>query len=200
VTDEPAAIRGDYANFKPVPSRKVVQIVIEVPFEQGEAVIRALGMPDPAGGKPCAVALIAVSPERGKAAGASTRKDEAGVTPPVTSPAVTVTPVVGVEPGGEGVPSIAAPPGKQRKRWEDLRPSARAALLTKDPEFQRFLVHSNYAEHATESAADNVLKTLCGVLSKAELDSQETSAKRLRSVEVNFYAWRQAKQHGQLER
>lgn len=42
-----AAIMATYETYKHVPSRKVVQIVLEVPAEGQEALFKALGYPDP---------------------------------------------------------------------------------------------------------------------------------------------------------
>ena len=150
-----------------------------------------------------------VSPGRGKAAGASTRKDEelpastgtvqqAAGTP---SPAAhSLPPVVGVEPGGESVPSIAAPPGKQRKRWEDLRPSARAAMLCDEPEFWVYLGTCGVTTPSTSIAADTSLEFLCNIQSKKELDERAKASDAFERLASNFQAWRLARAHGQLER
>ena len=151
-----------------------------------------------------------VSPGRGKAAGASTRKDEelpastgtvqqAAGTP---SPAAhSLPPVVGVEPGGESVPSIAAPPGKQRKRWEDLRPSARAAMRVKDPEFWAYITEARGVRCETENAADAWLKKCLNIESKSDLDEFASPfATHFALVDSKFEAWRLARAHGQLER
>ncbi len=43
-----AAIAGTYSDFKIIRSRKVAQLIIEVPIEQAQALITALGLPNPA--------------------------------------------------------------------------------------------------------------------------------------------------------
>jgi len=48
MTDKPAAIAGTYSDFKIIRSRKVAQLVVEVPIEQAQALITALGLPNPA--------------------------------------------------------------------------------------------------------------------------------------------------------
>ncbi len=54
----PAAIQGDYVDLKFLKSRKVCQIVIEVPIEAGAAFVAAFGTPNPATGVPVALARI----------------------------------------------------------------------------------------------------------------------------------------------
>ena len=44
----PAAIQGNYADFKLVKTRSVAQIIVEVPIERAEQVVKMLGLPVPA--------------------------------------------------------------------------------------------------------------------------------------------------------
>lgn len=43
----PAAIQGTYTDLKIVRSRKVCQIVVEIPLEASEGFVKAFGMPNP---------------------------------------------------------------------------------------------------------------------------------------------------------
>jgi hypothetical protein len=52
------AIRAEYCNFKNVMSRKVLQIILEVPIEQAPEVFRVLGMPANHDSKFVGVALL----------------------------------------------------------------------------------------------------------------------------------------------
>lgn len=54
----PAAIQGDYVDLKFLKSRKVCQIVVEIPIEAGETFVAAFGTPNPATGVPVALARI----------------------------------------------------------------------------------------------------------------------------------------------
>src|SRR4051794_33494293 len=59
MSDVPAAIQGTFADFKLVKTRRTVQIVIEVPIEQADQALAALGgLPQPAEEKWVAVARI----------------------------------------------------------------------------------------------------------------------------------------------
>lgn len=51
----PAAIEGEYADFKIVRTRSCCQMVIELPLEHGDELIRLFGVPQP--GKPVHVAV-----------------------------------------------------------------------------------------------------------------------------------------------
>lgn len=53
-----AAISGTYSDLKLVKTRSVVQIVVEVPIEQAEAVVRAFGVPQPGKEIPIALARL----------------------------------------------------------------------------------------------------------------------------------------------
>ena len=55
---EPAAIMGDFANYRPVLTRKILQLVIEVPIEQAGEVFAALGYPTGGGSIPVAIARL----------------------------------------------------------------------------------------------------------------------------------------------
>lgn len=43
MTDAPAAIKGCFADFKTVKTRKLCQLVIEIPIEEADAALAALG-------------------------------------------------------------------------------------------------------------------------------------------------------------
>jgi hypothetical protein len=43
-----AIVSGTYSDFKIIRSRKVAQLVVEVPIEQAQSLIHALGLPNPA--------------------------------------------------------------------------------------------------------------------------------------------------------
>ncbi len=54
----PAAIQGTFADLKTVKTRSVVQMIIEVPIEQGKQVVDAFGFPQPGSEIPVAVARL----------------------------------------------------------------------------------------------------------------------------------------------
>jgi len=48
MTDDRAAFRATFHNFKPVLGRKVVQLIFEIPLEELPAVMQITGAPNPA--------------------------------------------------------------------------------------------------------------------------------------------------------
>ena len=64
----PLALSGEYADLKLIKTRSVMQVIIEIPVEQGEQIVRLFGIPQP--GKPVHVALArlaepnTIEPER----------------------------------------------------------------------------------------------------------------------------------------
>lgn len=57
--DRPSALRGTFSDFRLVRSRKIAQLVIEVPLEQADAALQALGgIPNPADERWVAVARL----------------------------------------------------------------------------------------------------------------------------------------------
>lgn len=59
----PAAISGDFATYKHVQGRKIMQLVIEVPAEMASAVFAALGTPGSGEAIPVALARLTAAPE-----------------------------------------------------------------------------------------------------------------------------------------
>lgn len=55
---EDAIIRGCYADIKTIKTRSTVQMVIELPVEQGAEIIRKFGFPNPGVEVPVVVALL----------------------------------------------------------------------------------------------------------------------------------------------
>jgi len=91
---------------------------------------------------------------------------------------------------------IKSPPAKPKKRWHEMPPSQRAALLTRDPEFWEYLETCEVSRPTTEMAADASLKHLCNVDSKSSILPGTTAHARFVDLEGDFMAWRQARQHG----
>lgn len=56
--NQPAVIEAEFANWKTVPTRSVLQLIMEVPIEAQAAVLTALGAPIPGQSQRCAIALL----------------------------------------------------------------------------------------------------------------------------------------------
>lgn len=91
----------------------------------------------------------------------------------------------------------ANPPSpKPKRRWQDMPASQRAALLTSEPDFWRYLGTRGVAEPSTAVAADASLKFLCNIQSKRELDERHKAAVTFERLCGDFKAWQQARGHG----
>jgi hypothetical protein len=55
---EAAAIQGDYVDLRFVKSRKVAQVILEIPIETAARFVEAFGTPNPATGVPVALARL----------------------------------------------------------------------------------------------------------------------------------------------
>jgi hypothetical protein len=203
------AILATFSDFQLVRSRKVARLVFEVPIEQAKAALDVLGMPNPVGETWCGIART-VSPGRGKAAGdgiyreANTSPSEqtpadsgAGVVQYKSPAANSVAPMTGDDTGGAPLRAFAAPPVPKRK-WHEMPYSQRAALLVHSPEFMAFLnEHRIGGQLMTEDAVDQRLKDICGITSKADLDSHlnSTACTKFENLVGSFRAWQQYRGH-----
>lgn len=61
LTDKDSAITADYAQLKFVQGRKVAQIILEIPIEQGAEFVRMFGTPNPEEGTPVALARLNIA-------------------------------------------------------------------------------------------------------------------------------------------
>jgi hypothetical protein len=86
-----------------------------------------------------------------------------------------------------------AEPSKERRKWEDLPPAQQAAIRCGEPEFRRFLSEVKGLPVSADGAAD-VVRHLCGVQSRAELNTHPVPAELWRKLEADFWAWQRGMQ------
>jgi hypothetical protein len=134
--DQPVIIRGDFVDLKFLKSRKVCQLVIEVPIEHGPLVVAAFGTPNPAITVPVALA----------------RLDPASV--------------------------VEKPKGGKLAQ--------RAGILSSGDA----LFHKFCEEVYGKTDAADVIRTFCGVKSRAELDHNERAASEFHTLERDYWKWR----------
>lgn len=139
------AFAGTYADIKFIKTRKVAQVVIELPLEEANRFLHAFGAPNPASETWCAIARL----------NHATESEE------------------------------AAEPDKPRRQWDDMRPSARAAILCGETAFMAFL------KVKSKDEAVKKLRAHCGVSSRKELDTDETKRMMFEMVERDFEKWRE---------
>lgn len=186
MTDEPAAFRCTYSDWKLIRTRKIVQLVFEVAVEQADVAYRVLGgMPNSAVESWCAIARL----------DPAVVKQESEVMPNIrtsdrptgcdTSPA-----------SGPDIPARARKPVDPQKKL-----AQRAGILCTDPVFHRFIaehygfVFSTDADEDNERAAQFV-RQRCQVKSRADIKPNTEAATRLDLLESAFICWRDGAQHG----
>jgi hypothetical protein len=162
---EPAAILATFSGFKPVMSRKCVQLVFEVPIERFKETLDTLGMPDPGAAAWCGIARIQT---------------------------VKVEHVTENLAGGAGAKDFPEP--QSRSRLNDAPPakpnSTRAVMMAKDEEFRKFLrFYQSLMPAKTEAEADLAIKYVCNVESKTELNAG-AGALAFDKMRNDFLAWR----------
>ena len=144
-------IAGIYADLRQVKSRGVWQVLVEIPSEAAEKLVETFGLPRQDEPTWLAVARLKVPP--GASNGAADRSSAEAGTPTPLKP--------------------AAPQAETKGGWYGLKPSARAALLCKEPEFQVwFLDHLEVAQDVAQTSDDvaGMLRSACAVFSRAALD------------------------------
>jgi hypothetical protein len=167
-----AAILATFADWRTVKGRKVLQLVFEVPLEDQAKVLSHLGPPMPMAEIWCGIARIEKEPVA--------RKGKAG----------------GDAVAGDGPPATKSP-----RKWADMPPSSRAALLCKEPEFWNYLSAmamdgEGRAPGYGELTAEAELKTRLGVERKSHIVEGSPAAAELSRIIGNYNAFRQAKGHG----
>jgi len=184
---ESCVIQADYANWRPVAGRKVLQLVFEVPIEQTEQVMQRLGVPMPGESKWCAIALLANSGSAGgnedgpqknapkPSESTDVQDDHHGKTP---SP----TPASTVVAGTLGIPAA-----KERKPFASLPLSQQAALRCQDKDFRTYAAAvdggGQFRMYDLDMAADYV-REFCGVSSRSTLDDAANMAARGKWMEL----------------
>jgi hypothetical protein len=165
-----AAIAGTYSDFKIIRSRKVAQLIIEVPIEQAQTLITALGLPNPAEETWVAVARLQVPAEGNKTVAEylAASKEE---TPPTASPVDL----------------------KAHRRFEDLPLSQQAALACQDMEFRKFLREHLCEPISNEGDAADTVRRFCDVPSRAFIRLGDGAGDAWLRLYNRFLFWKSAK-------
>ena len=151
------AIQATYYDLKFIKTRKVAQITLEVPIEQGDAVVQMFGTPKP--DKEMWVAIARLDKET-----ATVEGGDADEPRPSHSR-------LDIADGG----GAEAAPAKPKQSWYDMQPSQRAGILCNDGGFQEWIVsrggHFQFVENdSPEDRAIFRLRHHCRIYSRAWLD------------------------------
>lgn len=167
---KPAAFQATYSDWKLIRSRKVVQIVLEVPVERaGHAYDVLGGMPNPAAETWCAVArLDAQRP---------TEDTTAAATAHAQQPA----------PKAQPTPSPA----------RALRNHAQqAGIMCSRPTFWKFAQERGHPEVVDSETAADYVRMYCGVNSRSEIKNGTRAEQRWFLMVSAFDVWQRAPQCG----
>lgn len=162
-----AAFKATYSDWKLIRTRKVVQIVFEVPVESAGLAYEVLGgMPRPDSEVWCAVARL----DPTKESAAQPRPS------PTTAPTSTG--------------------GAHHKSFHEMSAAQQAGILCNEPRFAKFLMerrrsHWSVAAEATETPerAAVAVRDICVVKSRAEIDKNEGATFRWRTLVSDYRAW-----------
>lgn len=166
-----AAIAGSFADAKIVKTRSTLQLIIELPIEQADAALKALGgVPQPGREKPVAVALLD--------------------TDAITSGPLAATPAAPTPPPDE----VHQAPAKQRKPGAASSQDGvvrQAGILCNDRQFQLWLARKRHPvidsfELGPEGAAKN-LRIMCRVDSRREFAQPGPARDRFLKLADEFY-------------
>lgn len=161
-----AAFQATYSDFKLIRSRKVVQIILEVPLENSATVLSALGgMPNPGEEIWVGVAKLDLS------------KLQSGASAPGEALA-------------ESPPGKAVASRQHKPVAPDKRLTQSAGILCADKAFQRFLVEADCAVDVNEEAATESLRQYCGVSSRKEIMPGTDAATHFEAMHARFLGWR----------
>ena len=154
-----AVIQGTFADLKTVKTRSVVQLVIEVPIEEGERVIQAFGFPQP--GREAHVAVARLMPQA--------RQQEA--LPAPTHP-----------PAHDGPPEKA----DDARRFENMPRSQQAGMLCADPAFQAFLNGGPVQAEDKASHTADMLRFQLGIGSRRDLNTNTEAGRNWDALVADF--------------
>jgi hypothetical protein len=180
---EPAAIVGDYANYRRLETRKVFQVFIEWPLEMEAEVLKMLGTPNVNRPTRCAVALLTdLVPREGKAAGDSIS---------VVNGVHVCGDALSGAPADSARPSPAAPkPPRAPRKWEDMPMPEQVGVRCQDAMFWRYL-HVNSANDATIHIRDR-----CLVISRKEILPGTAAGDTWLAIDRDYQAWQKASAMG----
>ena len=155
-----AAFQATYSDWKLIKTRKVVQIVFEVPVEKAGLAYEVLnGMPNFGSEVWCAVARL----QQPKESAAQPR------------------------PSPDESPSAGGAPRAASKSFHELVPAQQAGILCHEPAFWKFLSEFYDGVLVTkESEASAFVREFCGVASRAQLTPELSLWK---SMVSDYRAW-----------
>lgn len=171
-----AAFQATYSDWKLIRSRKVVQVVLEIPLEaSGQAYDVLGGMPNPGAETWCAVARLSRKEERPN---------------PLTDP----------QPASAAAPTVTNAPTRARRQVPgEKRLAQQAGMCCADPVFQTFLYEHDMLNvtrrddpDEAETAAAIAVRMICGVQSRKDITLGTPAGDAWDNLLSKFMAWKLA--------
>lgn len=151
-------ICATFSDFRLVKGRKVCQLVCEVPLEQADAALAALGgIPNPHAERWVGIVALKEQPQG---------KLNSGSAPP---------------PHADAADSPAAA-SKPKKPWHEYLPSQQAGMACDRVAFAIWLARDEPEAPETAEACAKLLRTKLGISSRSDLDTNPEAAKRWREL------------------
>ena len=166
------AFQATYSDWKLIRTRKVVQIVLEVPVEQADHAYKVLGGM-PLSGEETWVGVARLKPEGGDA---NSKLGQPEPEQHKTQPA-------SADPSPKTAPVRAAPIAPERRMTQ------RAGMLCADPMFRLWLKKLNSGRTIDEDEAAKLVREHCGVTSRRDIIPGTAAAVRFDHMLGAFSAW-----------
>ena len=171
--NKPAAIIGSLVDARNVATHKCLRLVIDVPAEQAEHIIKVLGWPTQV--NPIPVAVARLNPELPSPSSHQTSPGNSDATGGVSPPL----------PGTDGIK-----PGAQSKSWSSMSPAQQAGIRCNEPPFHLFLAE-RYAVNIRGSIdAVAFVRAHCRVASRADMNADHSAALLWRQLDSEFSTWK----------
>lgn len=164
---QPAAIAGSLVDAKNIAVHKTVRLSIDIPAEQGAAVIAAFGWPTMAA--PVAVAVARLN--TGKEVVPDIRQGQALAESPD-----------GRNKNGAG----------EKRSWSDLSLAQQAGIRCAEVAFQKFLRETGDMQSCnTADDAATYVRFICGVGSRREIENSLAARTKWQDLETRYQVWLQ---------
>ena len=169
---KPAAIMGSLVDARNVATHKCLRLVIDVPAEQAEHIIKVLGWPTQV--NPIPVAVARLNPELPSPSSHQTSPGNfdatGGVSPPL--------------PGTDG-----RKPGAQSKPWSSMILAQQAGIRCADVPFQQFLSEKLKRSVVSAEEAAEAVRRFCVVSSRSDIKPHQLSGRLWKQLDDEFMTW-----------
>lgn len=162
-----AAFKAEFCDIKLIRTRKCMQVIFEVPVEQSNDVLKALGgMPNPGTSVWCAIARLNEKEVMPSDDNQSKRHAD-------TSPR----------------PAPAQSDGAKR-RWDEMSAAQQAGVLCNEAAFHKFLnTKFKNLKFETPEAVATAVRDMCGVTSRSQIDGDKRALTRWNTLVEEYRFW-----------